>query len=217
MRYALLLLPLLFAAACGDEPATVQGNHPGLFDPSQAEEKAPETFRVKFETTKGDFTAEFTRAWAPNGVDRVYNLVKIGYFRDVAFFRVMPGFMAQFGVHGNPGVNGAWSTAYIPDDPVTQSNTPGMITFAQLRSPGTRSVQLFINYGENARLDADRFAPVGKVVEGMDVVRSLYSGYGEGAPRGPGPNQNLIKSQGNEYLKKNFPKLDYIKNAILVK
>jgi peptidyl-prolyl cis-trans isomerase A (cyclophilin A) len=215
MRHALILLPLLFAAACGDEPAAVEGDHPGLFDPSQAEEQAPETFRVRFETTKGDFTAEFTRAWAPHGVDRVYNLVKIGYFRDIAFFRYAKldsgeDFVVQFGLHGNPGVNGAWGSAYIPDDPVKQSNRPGFITFAKLRTPGTRSVQLFVNLKDNATLDVTGFAPVGQVVDGMDVVRSVYSGYGQK------PAQRLIRSQGNEYLKKNFPKLDYIRNASLV-
>lgn len=181
-------------------------------DPAKLTAKAPETFRVKFETTKGDFTVEVTRALAPNGADRFYNLVRSGYFKDVAFFRVIRGFMCQFGIHGDPKVAGSWRAAQIPDDPVKGSNTRGAITFATA-GPNTRTTQLFINFGDNSGLDRQGFSPFGKVVEGMEVVDKINSEYGEGAPRGRGPDQGRIQTEGNEYLKKDFPNLDYIKQA----
>jgi peptidyl-prolyl cis-trans isomerase A (cyclophilin A) len=199
----------------GDEEEDGKPN-PALLDPSLAEEKAPDKFRAKFTTTKGDFVIEVTRDWAPNGADRFYNMVKIGYLNDVAFFRNIEGFMVQFGINGNPKVNGKWREANIKDDRVVKSNTPGYVTFAQTGRPNSRSTQVFINFGDNARLDGQRFAPFGKVVEGMDVVKSLYNGYGEGAPNGRGPDQGRIQFEGNEYLKKSFPKLDYIKKAVIV-
>lgn len=186
-----------------------------LKDPSKAVEKAPETFKVKFATTKGDFTLEVTRAWAPLGADRFYNLVKNGYFTDVAFFRVISGFMVQFGIHGDPAVAAAWRPARIQDDPVKQSNTKGYISYA-MAGPNTRTTQLFINYGDNARLDDMGFSPFGKVTEGMNVVESIYSGYGEGAPNGMGPDQGRVQMEGNAYLKAQFPKMDYIKSAQLL-
>ena len=190
--------------------------NPALLDPSLAKEKAPEKFRVKFTTTKGDVVIEVVRSWSPNGADRFYNLVKIGYFEDIAFFRVINNFMVQFGIHGNPRVSSAWSGANIKDDTVVQSNKRGFITFAKTGAPNSRSTQFFINYKNNANLDGMGFSPFGKVVEGMDVVNSIYK-VGEGAPRGPGPGQQNIKTLGNKYLKENFPKLDYIKTAALVK
>jgi peptidyl-prolyl cis-trans isomerase A (cyclophilin A) len=189
---------------------------PALLDPSLAEEKAPDTFRAKFTTTKGDFVIEVTRKWAPNGADRFYNMVKIGYLNDVAFFRNIEGFMVQFGINGDPKVNKKWRDANIKDDPVVKSNTPGYVTFAQSSARNSRSTQVFINFGDNSRLDRDRFAPFGKVVEGMDVVKSLYNVYGEGAPNGRGPDQQRVQLEGNTYLKKSFPKLDYIKKAVIV-
>lgn len=204
-------------AAKRDERSTAPaGPHPGLRDPSQATETAPETFRVKFETTEGDFVVEVHRDWSPLGADRFYNLVKIGYFEDVAFFRVIPGFMAQFGMSGDPAIYRAWEDATILDEPVKQSNQRGYITFAKTGRPNSRSVQFFINFGDNRRLDAQGFSPFGRVVEGMDVVDSLYSGYGEGAPRGRGPSQGLIARHGNEYLREQFPELDYIENATIM-
>jgi peptidyl-prolyl cis-trans isomerase A (cyclophilin A) len=191
-------------------------SNPALLDPSLATDKAPESFQVKFTTTKGDFVIEVTRDWAPNGADRFYNLVKIGYFRDVAFFRNIAGFMVQFGIHGDPAVNAKWHSANIQDDRVTQSNKPGYITYAQTGRPNSRSTQFFVNFGDNSQLDGQRFAPFGKVVKGMDVVESLYNGYGEGAPRGRGPDQQRVQEDGNAYLKKDFPKLDYIKTATIV-
>ncbi|MFQ5701338.1 MAG: peptidylprolyl isomerase [Acidobacteriota bacterium] len=222
---AIVLVPMLgvltLGAGSGSEPKAkakkpAAGPNPALVNPSIANEQAPDKFRAKFTTTKGDFVIEVTRDWSPAGADRFYNLVKIGYFKDVAFFRVVENFMAQFGIHGDPRVNAAWRSANITDDPVKQSNLRGFVTFAMSSSPNSRSVQFFINYKDNSFLDGQRFAPFGKVVEGMDVVDSLYKGYGDAPPRGRGPNQALIQSQGNPYLKKDFPELDYIKSASLV-
>ncbi|MFQ5654263.1 MAG: peptidylprolyl isomerase [Planctomycetota bacterium] len=189
--------------------------HPALLNPSLAKETAPKTFKVKFATTKGDIVIEAHREWAPKGADRFFNLVKIGYFNDLAFFRVIKGFMAQFGIHGEGKVNAKWRLARIPDDKVKQSNTRGMISFAT-SGPNSRTTQLFINYGDNARLDGMGFSPFARVVKGIEVVDKLYSGYGEGAPRGRGPAQGSIQTNGNEYLKNNFPKLDYIKTATIM-
>ena len=184
-------------------------------DPAKLTEKAPESFKVKFETTKGNFTVEVTRSLSPNGADRFYNLARSGYFKDVAFFRVIPGFMCQFGIHGDPKVSAAWHKAQIPDDAVKGSNTRGVITFATA-GPNTRTTQLFISFGDNSRLDSTGFSPFGKVTEGMDVVDKINGEYGEGAPSGRGPDQGRIQSEGNAYLKKDFPKLDYIKSASIV-
>ncbi|MHC4339128.1 MAG: peptidylprolyl isomerase [Planctomycetota bacterium] len=190
--------------------------HPALLNPKLADEKAPESFKVRFETGKGGFTLEVHRKWAPHGADRLYNLVRIGYFRDVAFFRVLKGFMAQFGVHGDARVNSVWRHANIPDDPVVQPNVRGMLTFAKTNRPNTRSVQFFINTSDNRRLDAAGFAPLGRVIEGMEIVDQFYSGYGEGAPSGRGPSQGRLQVDGNAYLREYFPKLDYIKSATLI-
>jgi peptidyl-prolyl cis-trans isomerase A (cyclophilin A) len=186
-----------------------------LLQPAALVAKAPDIYEVKFVTTKGDFTVKVTRAWAPNGADRFHNLVKHGYYNGAAFFRVLDGFMAQFGIHANPRVSQVWQTARIMDDPVKKSNTRGFITFATA-GPNTRTTQVFINYGNNANLDPMGFAPFGEVRMGMEVVDKLYSGYGEGAPNGRGPRQDLIQSQGSAYLEKEFPKLDTIKSATLL-
>lgn len=192
------------------------GPDPALLNPSLANAKAPAQFRVKFETTKGDFLVQVTRASAPLGADRFYNLAKMGYYNEVAFFRVIDGFMAQFGIHGDPKVNEKWESARINDDPTRESNVRGAVTFATA-GPNTRTTQLFINFGDNSQLDSRGFVPFGKVVEGMTIVDQLYKGYGEGAPRGDGPRQDLAQSQGNSYLRAQFPKLDFIKRAALVK
>jgi peptidyl-prolyl cis-trans isomerase A (cyclophilin A) len=184
-------------------------------DPAKLTAKAPESFKVKVETTKGNFTVEVTRSLAPNGADRFYNLVRSGYFKDIAFFRVISGFMCQFGIHGDPKVSAAWKSAQIQDDPVKASNTRGAITFATA-GPNTRTTQLFINFGDNANLDKMGFSPFGKVVEGMDVVDKINNEYGEGAPGGRGPRQDRIQSEGNAYLKKDFPNLDHIKSASIL-
>lgn len=196
--------------------ATPNGEHPGLRDPSKANEKAPDTFDVRFYTSEGPFVVRFHREWSPNGVDRVYNLVRVGYFRDIAFFRAIDGFMVQFGISGDPSLNQVWREATIPDDPVVKSNTKGMVTFAKTGAPHSRSTQLYINYGNNSQLDRMGFAPVGEVIEGWENVEKLYTGYGEGAPRGRGPNQMRIQTEGNDYLRKDFPELDYIERAEIV-
>lgn len=194
-----------------------EGANPALTNPNLAKAEAPEQFDVKFTTTEGPFVVRFHRDWSPNGADRVYNLVSIGYYDQIAFFRAIEGFMVQFGISGYPEVNETWREANIPDDPVKKSNTRGMVTFAKSGAPDSRSTQLFINYVDtNAKLDAMGFSPVGEVIEGMDTVDMLYKGYGEGAPRGRGPNQMLIQSKGNTYLKDKFPELDYIEKAEFV-
>ncbi|MFT7579775.1 MAG: peptidyl-prolyl cis-trans isomerase A (cyclophilin A) [Myxococcota bacterium] len=205
------------------EPAPVPQAKPptgpvteALTDPSKATLTAPATFKAKFTTTKGDIVIEVTRAWAPLGADRFFNLVKAGFFQDIAMFRVIPGFMGQFGIHGDPKVSAAWKGAKIKDDPVTQSNTRGMVTFA-MAGKNTRTTQLFINFSDgNKRLDGMGFPPFGKVVGGMDIVDKIHSGYGEGAPRGRGPAQGRVQGEGNAYLKKDFPNLDYIVSAEIV-
>jgi peptidyl-prolyl cis-trans isomerase A (cyclophilin A) len=187
-----------------------------LRNPSALTEQAPPKFQVNFDTSKGQFVVEVHRDWAPNGADRFYNLVKNGFFDDTRFFRVIPNFMVQFGIHGTPAIASAWRGAPIKDDPVKQSNKRGYVTFATA-GPNTRTTQLFINFGDNAPLDRQGFAPIGEVVKGMDVVDKIYDGYGEGAPRGKGPDQNRIQAEGNTYLNKDFPKLDYIKTATIAK
>jgi len=205
---------LLTCSAFAEEPTPTKPN-PALLDPSLATEKAPDVYRVKMETTAGDLIIEVHREWAPLGADRFYNLVKIGYFSDVAFFRVLAGFMAQAGFHGNPAVSQVWLNARIKDDPVKQKNYPGTVTFAT-GGPNTRTAQFFINYGDNSYLDDSGFAPFGKVVEGFESVESLYSDYGEGAPNGKGPAQGKVYRLGNDYLKAEFPELDYITKASII-
>jgi peptidyl-prolyl cis-trans isomerase A (cyclophilin A) len=188
---------------------------PSFADPAKLTEKAPDTFKAQFDTTKGKFTVEVTRSLAPNGADRFYNLVRSGYFTDIAFFRVIPGFMCQFGIHGDPAVSAKWRDANISDDAVKGSNTRGAITFATA-GPNTRTTQLFINFGDNSNLDGMGFSSFGKVVEGMDVVDKINGEYGEGAPRGRGPDQGRVQMEGNAFLKKEFPNLDYIKSATII-
>jgi peptidyl-prolyl cis-trans isomerase A (cyclophilin A) len=186
-----------------------------LSNPASLNEKAPATYKVKFDTSKGSFVVEVHRDWAPNGADRFYNLVKNGFYNDARFFRVISGFIVQFGINGNPQISKVWRDANIKDDPVKASNKRGMITFATA-GPDTRTTQVFVNFGDNAGLDDQGFAPFGQVISGMEVVDALYAEYGEGAPQGGGPDQGLVQSQGNAYLKKDFPKLDYIKTATIV-
>lgn len=184
-----------------------------LMNPAAWTKKAPAEFKARFTTTKGDFVIQVHRDWAPLGADRFYNLVRSNYYKDAAFFRVLSGFVVQWGMAANPKVEAVWSKANIKDDPVTQSNTKGRVTFA-MAGPGTRTTQVFINLGNNVGLDKMApFAPFGEVVEGMEVVSSLYSGYGEGAPQGNGPSQDKIAQLGKAYLDKSFPNLDTIKNT----
>ncbi len=183
-------------------------------DPKTATLTAPATYKVKLHTTKGDVVIEVTRAWAPKGADRFYNLVKAGYYTDISFFRVISGFMAQAGISGDPKLNTIWRAAKIDDDEVTQSNTRGMVTFA-MAGKNTRTTQFFINFKNNANLDRMGFPPFGKVVD-MSVVDTIHNGYGEGAPRGRGPSQGKMQTVGNSYLRTDFPNLDYIKKASII-
>lgn len=185
-----------------------------LSDPAALNAKAPAVYNAKFDTSKGAFVVEVHRDWAPRGADRFYNLVKNGFFDNARFFRVIEGFMVQFGINGDPNIASVWRNADIKDDPVKESNRRGTITFATA-GPNTRTTQVFINFGDNAALDGQGFSPFGKVVSGMEVVDSLYSGYGEGAPHGNGPDQGRVQSQGNAYLEQDFPKLDFIKTATI--
>lgn len=191
--------------------AAAAGN---LSDPASLNEKAPAVYKAKFDTSKGPFVIEVNRDWAPRGADRFYNLVKNGFFDNARFFRVIEGFMVQFGINGDPNIAAVWRDADIKDDPVKQSNARGTITFATA-GPNTRTTQVFINFADNAPLDGQGFAPFGRVVSGMEVVDSLYGGYGEGAPNGNGPDQGRLQQQGNAYLEKDFPKLDFIKTATI--
>jgi len=200
------------AGASSAGPGTAAFSNPAS---AAMSERAPAMFRARFETGKGVVVIEVHRDWAPLGADRFYNLVKSGYFDNTRFFRVIPGFMAQFGIHGDPRVSAVWREAHIPDDPVRQRNTRGMVSFATA-GPGTRTTQLFINYADNSRLDGMGFSPFGRVVEGMEVVDRLYGGYGEGAPGGRGPDQGRIQAEGNAYLERDFPELDYVRRATIV-
>ena len=184
-----------------------------LRNPAALTETAPATFTANFDTSVGPFVITVHRAWAPHGADRFYNLVKHGFYDEARFFRAIPNFMVQFGIHANPVISTLWRNARIPADKVTQSNRRGYVTFAMGASPDTRTTQVFINFRDNGNLDAMGFAPFGQVTSGMDVVDKIYTGYGEGAPRGQGPDQGRIQAEGNAYLTKAFPRLDYIKAA----
>ena len=182
-------------------------------DPVALAETAPETFQARFETSKGVFVIEVERAWAPLGADRFYALVKNGFYDGVRFFRVVEGFVAQFGIHGDPEVSAIWREAQFPDDSaVVASNTRGMVTYA-MGSANSRTTQIFVNYGDNSRLDELGFAPFGRVVEGMEVLDQLHSGYGETPSR---QNQPRIQAEGNAYLEEHFPELDYVVSATVV-
>lgn len=198
-----------------DKPGARDGNDP-LYHPEKAKLTAPEKFRVQFETTKGNFIIEVTRAWSPKGADRFYNLVQLGFYDGVTFHRAIDDFMVQFGIHPEPAVNGAWYNAFIPDDPVIESNRRSYVTFAHA-GKDSRTTQIFISYVDRQRrLDKDGFSPFGKVVEGMNVVDSLYKGYGELAPKGKGPNASRVQREGQAYIDAEFPKLDAIKKAAVV-
>jgi peptidyl-prolyl cis-trans isomerase A (cyclophilin A) len=211
-RLNLLAIALILIAASIVMGQT--GTNAALKNPANLKEMAPATYKVDFDTSAGAFVVEVHRDWAPNGADRFYNLVKNGFYNDVRFFRVIPGFMVQFGIHGDPSVASTWQAARIPDDKVKESNKRGYITFATA-GPNTRTTQVFINFGDNAGLDSQGFSPFGRVTKGMEVVDKIYSGYGEGAPQGRGPSQGRIQGEGNAYLTKDFPKMDYIKKATI--
>jgi len=204
MHLRFLLAAPLFLAACASAP------------PPPKPPPKPVEYDVRFETSKGAFVVHVVRDWAPLGADRFRKLVESGFYDDARFFRVLPGFVVQFGIAGDPLVTKKWERSEIKDDPVRQSNTRGRITFATA-GPDTRTTQVFINLNDkNAKLDARGFSPFGEVIEGMEVVEKLYGGYGEGAPDGTGPNQEHLEKNGNAYLTRDFPKLDFIKKAAVV-
>lgn len=221
----LIVLTVALAAVAtaplfADDAAAAEKPSPALLDPSLATATAPDVFKVKLETTKGDVVLEVHRDWAPVGADRFYNLVRIGFYDGARFYRVIRSpqpFMAQIGFNGDPKVDAAWRQVPIKDDPVKESNTRGMVTFAKTNQPNSRTTQIFINYSDdNKFLDKMGFAPFAKVVSGMDVVDSLYADYGEGAPSGRGPSQGRIATEGNAYLERDFSKLDAIQHATIV-
>ena len=189
--------------------------NPMLLTPDALTETAPDVFQTRFETSKGDFVMEVHRDWSPKGADRFYNLVANGYYDNVRFFRVMSGFMVQFGIHGDSEVTAAWQGQRINDDPVVQSNTRGFVSYA-MGGANTRTTQIFINFGDNSRLDPLGFSPFGQVVEGMEVVDQIYSGYGDTQPRGRGPHAASIQMRGNDYLSEDYPNLDFVTRATIV-
>src|SRR3954471_12246531 len=205
-----LAVMILCLAGCSTAPA-----------PSTAEkklppsEKAPDVFRVRFETNEGPFVIEARKDWAPRGTDRFFELVKANFYDDARFFRVLPRFVIQFGINGDPKVSELWNQLQIVDDPSKQPNEKGTVTFAK-RGPNTRTTQIFINMQDNLSLNSSGFAPFGKVVEGMEMVEKLYPGYGEMSPNGNGPDPMKIQAMGNEYLIRNFPQLDFVKTARVV-
>jgi len=203
IKTALPLLFLIVPSAFG------QVNRAALMKPAGLKERAPNVFKARFDTTAGIFVIEAHADWAPRGADRFYNLVKNGYYDGCRFFRLVPGFVVQFGINGDAAIQRNWTNATIPDDKVTQGNTRGFVTFAKSSEPNSRTTQLFINFGDNSRLNRQGFAPFGKVTMGMEVVDKIFSGYGEK------PDQDRIEKEGNAYLTKNFPKLDYIKKATI--
>jgi peptidyl-prolyl cis-trans isomerase A (cyclophilin A) len=202
-------------AAAAPKPAAPAAAAPNrLLSPATLTAKAPEMFKVKFDTTKGPVVLVLHRDWSPKGVDRFYNMTRNGFFTGVRFFRVMPNFMAQFGINGNPAVNDAWEKARLADDPPNgKSNVRGILTYGTTGQPNSRGTQLFINYKDNSYLDKQGFVPIGEVVEGMEVVDMLYADYGAA----PQNEQGTLVSQGNKFMQTKYPKLDYIKAATVEK
>jgi peptidyl-prolyl cis-trans isomerase A (cyclophilin A) len=203
VRFAAALLVVAAAAAIAAQSK--------LSDPSQLTETAPDVYRARFETSKGAFVIEVNRAWAPLGADRFYNLVKNGFYDGTRFFRVRPGFVVQWGLNGDPAVQSVWRRANLQDDPRVKSNTRGFVTFAKESLPNTRSTQIFINCADNDYLDAEGFVPFGQVVSGLQIAERFFA-----PPRDKEPDQRRILSQGNEYLQKDYPQLDFVKKATIV-
>ncbi|HET8546957.1 MAG TPA: peptidylprolyl isomerase [Bryobacteraceae bacterium] len=211
MRNSLLLYSLfLVLTGCSPAPPREQAAQP------KRPARAPDNFQVRFETSKGPFTIEVDRAWAPRGADRFYELVEDRFFDEARFFRVVKGFVVQFGIHKDPVINARWNKLHLVDDPVRESNKRGYVSYAT-SGPSTRTTQIFINLADNSRLDSRGFAPFGRVTDGMDVVDKLYAGYGDSPPLGYyGPDQNKIEAEGNAYLERSFSRLDYIRTARVV-
>lgn len=213
MRWVILALSLATLPSCASGPAVERS---ALLDTKQSAEPAPEVFRVRLETSRGPFVMEVHRAWAPWGVDRFYYLVRRNFYDGTRFFRVIDTTLVQFGISGEPQISAAWQTRFMPDDTVQhQTNRRGRISFGTM-GPHTRTTQLFINLRDNTSYDPS-YGPIGEVVEGMNVVDSLWKGYGDAPPRGSGPDQDRMFVDGEQYLAKEFPKLDYIKTARLIK
>jgi peptidyl-prolyl cis-trans isomerase A (cyclophilin A) len=190
---------------------TAQDSVERLKDPARLSERAPDSFRARFDTSQGSFVIAVEREWAPLAADRFYNLVRNGFYDESRFFRVLDGFMAQFGLHADPSVQAAWRSANLKDEPAKMSNTRGFVSFARESSPNSRYTMIFINYKDNSYLDADGFAPFGQVVTGMDVADRMYSGYG----RQNIPDQRRILREGNAYLQAEYPRLDFVKTATI--
>jgi peptidyl-prolyl cis-trans isomerase A (cyclophilin A) len=211
MSRTVIVASVVAALAVSVASAQTPAAKPSLKNPASLKDQAPAVYKASFETSAGTFVIEVHRDWAPKGADRFYNLVKYGFFDDCRFFRVIPGFMVQFGMNGDPAVGAAWTSARIQDDPVKESNKRGYITFAKPNAPNARTTQVFINFADNTNLDKDGFAPFGKVVSGMNVVDKLNATYGAT----PGNDQANIQAGGNAYLEKTYPKLDSIKKATI--
>jgi peptidyl-prolyl cis-trans isomerase A (cyclophilin A) len=206
VRLVALISAALVFCSCSRQPESAASN----------DERAPDSYRVRFETSKGGMLMTVDRKWAPLGADRFYTLVKSGFYDGARFFRVLPGFVVQFGIPRDPALNAKWHTANLPDDPVTQTNRRGTVSFAT-SGPRTRTTQVFVNLADNARLDGRGFAPFAAVTQGMETIDRFYSDYGEGAPMGGGPSQTRAEAEGNTYLEREFSKLDYIKKATIEK
>ena len=213
MKIDALILAILLVCGCSRQPESAKQESASALS---SDEHAPDSYKVRLDTSKGTFVITVYRSWAPLGADRFYTLVKSGFFNGARFFRVLPGFVVQFGIAGDPAMTAKWRNANLQDDPVTQSNRRGTLSFAT-GGPNTRTTQVFINLADNSSLDAKDFSPFGAVSEGMNVVDQLYSGYGEGAPQGTGPSQPQAESEGNRYFERDFPKLDYIQKATIEK
>jgi peptidyl-prolyl cis-trans isomerase A (cyclophilin A) len=224
-RKLICLTSLVLMAACSGEKSggkALTSNSPSgrvaLLLPGSDKNSltAPDSFNVRFETSKGAFVVRVHRDWAPSGADRFYYLARNGFYDDTRFFRAIENFMVQFGLSGDPKLSGVWRDKYIYDDSVKQSNKRAFITYAK-GGANTRTTQVFINYRDNGpNLDGQGFAPFGQVVEGMEVVDQLYKGYGDAPPRGSGPDQSRVRNEGNTYLDRDFPKLDKIIKATVI-
>ena len=216
-----LLCTLFGAAACSpaeEESAdeATSDRNPLLFARTiQRSGPTPDRFRVRFETTAGEFVVEAHREWSPLGVDRFHQLVRAGFYDDTRFYRVVDGFMAQFGLNGDWQVNYVWKDENLQDEPVVRSNTRGRLAFAK-GGPHTRTTELYVNFADNSRLDVLGFSPFAEVVEGMEAVDRIYSGYGEGPPAGDGPYAAMIHARGNAYLDEEFPELTRIIRATVI-
>lgn len=210
MNLSTAIRALAFAIVLAAPATSAFAQADKLTNPAALTEQAPATYKARFETSKGVFVVEVTRALAPRGADRFYNLVKNGYYDGNRFFRVLPGFVVQFGMHGDPKIQAQWTKARIPDDPVKQTNARGTLVFAT-SGKNARTTQVFVNFGNNARLDGMGFAPFGRVVSGMNVIEAINAEYGET------PDQHGIDAQGNVYLAQEFPRLDFIQKATIAR